>query len=583
MKYNSTLEKFISTLFLASALLSSISLSGQTQIGNDIELSPSFSKTSGLAMNADGTRVAIGEEQYFENGERVGRILVYEWDGNTWNQMGNTIIGIQPSAEFGIELAMNDEGTVIFAGLPDADEYNTDAGLVYHFYYVANGDYWNFSTTGNFDFRTFEPYAHLGRAIAIGGSPQRVLVGANGMQAFPNIQTDTRHGGIQLYEIQPDNTYERLLNADFSEVVGDNQSDQMGVDVDISDDGQRFAVGSFRYVKIMRFDPDPVNPLFGEFVTEATIENPSTQFNFGHSISLAGNGQRITIGSDRGGLIYTFDFDGINWVSSATTLDLNTDIRSFDHSIRHEMTSDGNTLIVGAYNRSIDVIGRLIRYTYENGDWIEEDMSSPLLDNSGFKVAISDDASIVATQFITSSERNYTRVMDFGSVVLPISLSAFQARHTGKSVLLTWQTTSEENTEKFALERSVDGGRTFQLIGAVAARNSEAGAAYLYLDEQVDGLVGRQLYYRLRAQDYDGANQVFGPVMVALSPNAGSDLKVFPNPLSAGEAINIQGGAAGAKVELRAMDGRLLASLRPTTGNSYPLPELAAGVYIVRA
>ncbi|MFK8164799.1 MAG: T9SS type A sorting domain-containing protein, partial [Lewinella sp.] len=47
--------------------------------------------------------------------------------------------------------------------------------------------------------------------------------------------------------------------------------------------------------------------------------------------------------------------------------------------------------------------------------------------------------------------------------------------------------------------------------------------------------------------------------------------------------INIQGGAAGAKVELRAMDGRLLASLRPTTGNSYPLPELAAGVYIVRA
>lgn len=165
--------------------------------------------------------------------------------------------------------------------------------------------------------------------------------------------------------------------------------------------------------------------------------------------------------------------------------------------------------------------------------------------------------------------------------LLPIELLSFSARLFGKSVRLDWQTASEENTEKFALERSVDGGRTFQLTGVVAARNSETGAAYQYLDEQVDGLSARQLYYRLRVQDFDGTNDIFGPISIELRSFASSDLKVFPNPLSVGEGLHIQGAAAGAKVELRAMDGQLLATFRSTTENTYSLPELAPGVYML--
>jgi len=166
--------------------------------------------------------------------------------------------------------------------------------------------------------------------------------------------------------------------------------------------------------------------------------------------------------------------------------------------------------------------------------------------------------------------------------VLPVTIKSFAAQPTNKAVIATWQSDLEENTESYALERSSDGGGTFRLVGTIPAQNNPSGAVYEYTDEAAASQNAKRLYYRLRAQDFDGTTQLFGPITVEIPSFAPNALKVFPNPLRSGQMLNIVGAAAGAKLELRAMDGRLLATLLPNAGGAYTLPEMTAGVYTIR-
>lgn len=165
---------------------------------------------------------------------------------------------------------------------------------------------------------------------------------------------------------------------------------------------------------------------------------------------------------------------------------------------------------------------------------------------------------------------------------LPIELTNFSLVTQDKSIHLSWQTASEQNTQNYTLERSANGGRTFDVIGSVAARNNPSGAEYEFIDETAVGLNAPQLYYMLRSQDFDGSSQRFGPVTANISLVTASELRVYPNPVSADRVIRVQGAAAGAKLELMVVDGRLLTTLSSNGESTYALPDLPAGVYMIR-
>ncbi|SEQ58489.1 T9SS type A sorting domain-containing protein [Neolewinella agarilytica] len=173
-------------------------------------------------------------------------------------------------------------------------------------------------------------------------------------------------------------------------------------------------------------------------------------------------------------------------------------------------------------------------------------------------------------------------VVENNCLALPVSLLSFTATDSGKTVSLNWKTTSEENTQNFLLERSVDGGRTFVVIGSVAARNQASGAAYTLVDESAYRFPDQYMYYRLRVQDFDSSQQLFGPVVVEIPAANADDMKIFPNPMASQQMIRIQGAAAGAKIDLMAMDGRRLSGLAPMSDGQYQLPGLVPGVYLIR-
>ncbi len=113
----------------------------------------------------------------------------------------------------------------------------------------------------------------------------------------------------------------------------------------------------------------------------------------------------------------------------------------------------------------------------------------------------------------------------FSGAALPVELTAFTAKASGQSTLLTFSTATESNNSHFVIERGAD-VRTFSGIGQVrGAGTTQEPQSYTFTDEKP--LSGTN-YYRLRQVDYDGTESfsqvlsvVFGKsdrIIIAPSP-----------------------------------------------------------------
>jgi len=169
-----------------------------------------------------------------------------------------------------------------------------------------------------------------------------------------------------------------------------------------------------------------------------------------------------------------------------------------------------------------------------------------------------------------------TNVIQFlKDIPLPVKLTYFNVKAEGKKAHLSWQTATEQNSDRFDIERSVDGLR-FEKIGAVnAAGNSNIHIDYNFFDLAPKNGIN---YYRLKEVDIDSRQQFseirtahFGDDAVfALynNPTNGSDLKltinVLPSVLSVFDA-----------------SGRKVKEMNITSGsNSLSVAGLASGTYL---
>jgi hypothetical protein len=87
------------------------------------------------------------------------------------------------------------------------------------------------------------------------------------------------------------------------------------------------------------------------------------------------------------------------------------------------------------------------------------------------------------------------------------SLVSFQANYRKNAVDINWNTTAGNNSDRFDIERSVD-GISFETVGEVKAAEVSSLQAYAFTDKVNGNLVRKNdLYYRLRQVDAD--NKVF--------------------------------------------------------------------------
>jgi len=198
------------------------------QLGMDIDGEAGGDRSGySVSLSSDGARVAIGTPFNDGNGFSAGHVRVFEFDGTDWVQKGQDIDGETAGDGSGSSISMAANGTSIAIGAPSNDGGSMSNNSVGHVrVYDYNGTSWMQRGT-DIDGTTIG--RRLGESVSLSADGMRV---AAGIPAFGP-------GRTRLYEF--DGVDWVQLGMD---IEGEAHSDRSGSAVSLSADGERLAIGA---------------------------------------------------------------------------------------------------------------------------------------------------------------------------------------------------------------------------------------------------------------------------------------------------------------------------------------------------
>jgi hypothetical protein len=146
---------------------------------------------------------------------------------------------------------------------------------------------------------------------------------------------------------------------------------------------------------------------------------------------------------------------------------------------------------------------------------------------SGSNVASTGTASDFVLKRTGMSGFSFFAVGFQGFVPLPIELINFQANCISENkIQIDWQTSSENNSDYYLLEKSLDGYLFNELTTISASGNSTTLQSYRFIDRTA---TDRSNYYRLTQFDQDGKSETFN-IAEANCIVSEEEILVYPNP-----------------------------------------------------
>ena len=162
--------------------------------------------------------------------------------------------------------------------------------------------------------------------------------------------------------------------------------------------------------------------------------------------------------------------------------------------------------------------------------------------------------------------------------ILPVRFLSFRiVKYDNTSVLITWQTASEQQNDHFVVEKSLD-GRTFIELTRVKGQGTTSSTSnYKAMDYQPQ--TGNN-YYRIKQTDADGTS-TYTPVSSIQFSTTGTSISVFPNPTN--NMLTLQTDAvANTLYQITDLTGNLIQSNRIFSNRmQINIGQLPAGTYIL--
>jgi hypothetical protein len=161
-----------------------------------------------------------------------------------------------------------------------------------------------------------------------------------------------------------------------------------------------------------------------------------------------------------------------------------------------------------------------------------------------------------------------------GNGALPVTWVQVAAKKLNESTMVTWSTASEKGTDRFEIERSLD-GKNFEKIGQVAAvGNSNTLQNYSFRDAQN---IPETTFYRIKSVDFDGTTEYSKTVSVQFNA---LQVSTFPNPTTG--KVNLQ-GVDKAEVEIVNSLGKVMNkfSFNGNSNSEIDLSNLPDGIYFI--
>lgn len=174
------------------------------------------------------------------------------------------------------------------------------------------------------------------------------------------------------------------------------------------------------------------------------------------------------------------------------------------------------------------------------------------------------------------------RVLRKTPAPLPVTLISFTATKVsgeaeGSAALLNWQTSSETNSDRFDIERSLDGKKWMNIGNVTASGDKKTSSLYSFPDKNpMDGRsVATENLYRLKMIDRDGSFS-FSRIQSVYFDNK---VSFYPNPVK--DLLKIKGATAG-KVQLINNAGKVVFNSDNIPTEGIDMVNMSAGVYLVR-
>ncbi len=232
-----------------------------------------------VSLSNDGTRLAIGAPRDDNGGDKSGAISIYELSGSTWNKLGSTIAGLS-GGRAGASLELSGDGdSVIFGSVKKF------SGKGFARIYTWDGSAWD-QVGSNILGTQKKEYA--GTSVAISEDGNRVAIGSNGF----NSGGVADKGRVRVYD-KSGSTWSLKFT-----IIGTAAHDKFGGSVSLSDDGNIIAIGAplhgggnKGHVRIYDISGSSKVQL------GADIDGNANGQQFGGTVSLSANGQRVAIGA----------------------------------------------------------------------------------------------------------------------------------------------------------------------------------------------------------------------------------------------------------------------------------------------
>jgi hypothetical protein len=236
-----------------------------------------------------------------------------------------------------------------------------------------------------------------------------------------------------------------------------------------------------------------------------------------------------------------------------------------------------NTTVGGAYQLKIAAI-KSIPDLFDI--WLKDDYLKDSLDvkhnpTYNFSIDLKDAASHDPKRFSLIMRQNPAlglRLLNFAGT-----------KASATSAQLTWKTENEVNYTNFTVERSIDKGKTFEVVGGFA---SSALGTYSLADAKPAQTSNQ---YRLKLEDINGdityskiVTLMFGPTNNTITKN---DISIYPNPARSNINLSIpqSNGKPLYNIQIVNNTGAIMKSVTSTQATwQGDVSNLLPGTYILR-
>jgi hypothetical protein len=114
------------------------SSSSWSQLGFDIDGEAAGDEFGSVSLSGDGTILAVGAYKNDGSGTDAGHVRVFKYSSSSWSQLGSDIDGEAAGDNFGWDLALSTDGTILAAGGINNDGAGTSAGHVRVYQYSSS-------------------------------------------------------------------------------------------------------------------------------------------------------------------------------------------------------------------------------------------------------------------------------------------------------------------------------------------------------------------------------------------------------------------------------------------------------------